>query len=390
MVSIKKEIDMTQVFNIFAEKKCINHQRRKAYTVCLHEDCWNSEYDKAFFCADCNMENIKQHGNSLRFDALFNEELFDELDDYTKNQNTKDKSKERINKFDKKINELHKEIEQWTKCQFAELKNIFESHLTETDYFEVIKNLKKMLSEARIDLSLDYESTEKLKSYCIKMQKIQNDLNKVINEQIINESKKDYDKMDEELNLRLQGMGNKIQENMKNQVNQLAEYLIDSNNKSKSLRKESTIKKVLITEIKKTGNTGTLFAKMPIVNVVSTTKIKEAENTNVLVVKTPIIKKLAVIEIKDAGNENILVTKTPIVKKVLITEIKEAENISILVSKTPEVKNLLISENKSILIPEMPMVIEVLIPKIEDAENKSTFVAEIPIVKEPSTDNYDK
>ena len=262
MVSLLQEIDITKVFNHFAQKRCITHPKRKVSSVCLHEDCWKSESNKAFFCEECNLNHIKKHGNSLRFDALFTEELFDELDDYTKNQNIKDKSKERINKFDKKINELHKEIEQWTKCQFAELKNIFESHLTETDYFEVIKNLKKMLSEARIDLSLNYESTEKLKSYCIIMHNIQNDLKNVMNDQVIDETEEKNDTMNENLNSKLQKMGNEIKENIKNQVNQLADNLINSTPKNKSLRNEFLMEEETNLE---TSNVSILIHKIPIV-----------------------------------------------------------------------------------------------------------------------------
>ena len=267
MVSILNEIDITQVFNHFVQMKCINHKRRKAYSVCLHEDCWNSESDQAFFCGDCNINHIKKHGNSLRFDALFTDEIFDEVDDYMNDQNIKGKLKERINKFDEKITELHREIEQRTRCQFAELKKICESHLIETDYFEVINNLKKMLLQAQIELGLNYESKEKVKIYCEQAKKIQNDLNEAINEQIISESRKDYVKKDEELNLKLEKMSNEILENMKNQVNQLLEYLIDSNQK-KSLKNESsqsTIKEVSTTKIKDEGNTSIIVAEMPIV-----------------------------------------------------------------------------------------------------------------------------
>ena len=253
MVSILKEIDITQVFNHFAQKKCINHQRRKASSVCLHEDCWNSEFYQAFLCVDCNVDHIKKHGDSLRFDALFTDELFDEFDDYTENQKIKDNLNERVIKFEEKINELHREIEQWTKCQFTELKRIFESHLIKSEYFEVIKNMKKKFSDARIELSLNYEFKEKVKSYCTQIQKIQNDLNEVINKQLIGETIK----KDEELNFKLENTKNNIQINVKNQVNQLAEYLIDLNKKSKSLKDEFTIKKA--------ENTSVLVAEMPIV-----------------------------------------------------------------------------------------------------------------------------
>ena len=243
MVSILKEIDITQMFNHFAQKKCINHQRRKASSVCLHQDCWELELEQAFFCEECNVNHIKRHGDSLRFDALFTDELFEELDEFSNNQNTKDKSKEKISKFDKKIDELHSGIEQWTTCQFTELKKFFEHHSIDNlqvDHFEAINNLKKMLSEARIELSLNYEFKERVKTYCIKILKIQNDLNELIylNGQVINEA----EKKDQESNLKLQKMANEIQENVKKQVNQITEYLIDSNKKSKSLKNESLIK----------------------------------------------------------------------------------------------------------------------------------------------------
>ena len=112
MISILKEIDIIQVLNHFAQKKCINHQRSKAYSVCLHKDCWNSESDQAFFCGDCNMDHIKKHGNFFRCDTLFTDELFNEFDNYTENQKMKVNIKERICKFEEKINELHREIEQ--------------------------------------------------------------------------------------------------------------------------------------------------------------------------------------------------------------------------------------------------------------------------------------
>ena len=144
MVSILQEIDITQVFNIFAQKKCINHKMRKASSICLDEDCWKLESDQAFFCEDCNVDHIKNHRNFVRINALFTDELFDELiNAFPKNQNIKNKSKERINKFEKKIDELHKEIEQWTRSQFTELKRLFATHLIETDYSEDIENFKK-------------------------------------------------------------------------------------------------------------------------------------------------------------------------------------------------------------------------------------------------------
>ena len=249
MVSMLKEIDITQVFNYFAQKKCINHQRRKPSSVCLHGDCWKSEFDQAFLCSDCNVDHIQKHGDCLRFDALFTDELFDEFNYYSENQKMKVNIKERICKIEEKINQLHREIEQWTRCQFAELKRIFENHLIKTDYFEVINNLKNMFSDARIELSLNYEFKEKVKTYCTQIKKIQNDLNEVINKQLSDETEKKNDKRDEELNFKLESFKNNIQENMKNQVNQLAEYLIDLNKKSKSLNDEFSIKEAESTNV---------------------------------------------------------------------------------------------------------------------------------------------
>ena len=94
-----------------------------------------------------------------------------------------------------------------------------------------------MLSEARVDLSVDHRFKEKLKRYCTQIKHIQNELNGVINEKIISEEPKDYDKMDQELNLKLQNMTNEIQKNVKSQVNQLAKYLIECNKKGKLLNK---------------------------------------------------------------------------------------------------------------------------------------------------------
>ena len=263
-----KKIDMTEVFNYFAQKKCINHQKRKVSSVCLHEDCWNSESDQVFFCEDCNVNHIKQHGNSLRFDALFTNELFEELDEFSKNQNTTDKSKERINNFELKINELQRKIVNWTTHQFARLKRSFESYLVEKDYCEPINNLKKMLSEAQIELSFNYESIEKIKNYCTQTKKLQNELNEVINDQIINERRKDFDIIDEEFNLKLDNMVNEIQENVENQVKQLTEYLIDCNQNSQSLSNESITVEVSIPKIEIARNTKILATNMPIVMLI--------------------------------------------------------------------------------------------------------------------------
>ena len=201
MVSMIKKIDII-VFNHFAPKKCTNHQRRKAYSLCLHEDCWSSESDEAFFCGDCNINHTKKHGNSLRFDVLFTDEIFDEFDDYMENQKTNNKLKERIKKFHLKINELHMELVKWTICQFAELKKFFENHLIESDYFESLANLKEILSDARIDLNLNNEFKEKVKIYCTQIQNIKNNINDIMNGQVIN----DEEKNDEEWNLKLQEM----------------------------------------------------------------------------------------------------------------------------------------------------------------------------------------
>ena len=264
MVSILKEIDINEVFDHFAQKKCINHQKRKASSICLHENCWKLESDQAFFCVDCNVDHIKKHENSVRFNALFTDELLKEFDEFTQNQTIKDQSKVRISKFENKINELHGEIEQRTRSQFAELKNSFQSYLVEKDYFGPINNLKKMLTEAQIDLRLNYESKEKLNRYCTQIKHIQNELNGVINNKIISEGPKDYDEIDEELNLKLQNMANEIQENVKNQVNQLAKYLIDCNKKGKLLKNESIPREVSIPKIDEVGNTSILVNKMPI------------------------------------------------------------------------------------------------------------------------------
>ena len=185
MISILKEIDITQVFNNFVQKKCFNHKKRMASSVCLHEDCWKSDCDQAFFCVDCIVSHERKHGISVRCNALFTDELFEELDEYRKNLNTKDKLKERIRKFDGKINELNIKIEQWTRCQFSELKKFFENFLMENlqnEYFETINNLKEMLSEAPIDLKLNYELKEKVNSsYCTQIKRIQNEFNDIMN-----------------------------------------------------------------------------------------------------------------------------------------------------------------------------------------------------------------
>ena len=230
MVSVSQDFDISEVLNHFEQKKCINHQKRKSSLVCLHEDCWKSEYDEAFFCEDCYVDHSKKHGNFMRCNALFTGELFEELDECIKNEKTKNKLKERIRKFEQKIDELHLEIEKWTKCQFSQLKKVVESHLIENSqisYFEDINNIKKMLSEARIYLILNNKSKEKLRCYCSKISKIQNDLNEVTSE-----AEKRENVMDAVLNSKLQQIGNEIKEIVKNKIDQLEENLINCNKKS--------------------------------------------------------------------------------------------------------------------------------------------------------------
>ena len=229
MVSIFQEIDINHVFNHFAQNKCSNHKKRIASSVCLHEDCWKSKYDKAFFCVDCIMNHTKEHGNnSIRCNALFTNELFDELNEFENDLTISDKLEEKVSKFDQKTNELYSEVEQWTKCQFSELKKFIESHLRENliidDNLEAVKNLKEMLSQARIDLSWNHESNEHLKSYFTKIEKIQNDLNNAVNGHVIIEKKND--EMDGELDLKLQQMINEIKDNVKDQVNRLVKGFI--------------------------------------------------------------------------------------------------------------------------------------------------------------------
>ena len=241
MIRILQIIDISQMFNHFAQNKCINHQTRRASSVCLHEDCWKLEYDKAFYCEDCNVDHKKRHGNSMRFNALFTDELLEELDEYSKNQNTKDNLQERIRKFDEKINDFNIEIEQWTRCQFAALKEFFESHLINlhVDYFQAIKNLKQMLSEAQRDLSLNYGFKEKVNKYCIQIQKIQNDFNYIVNAQVIDDAEKKDVKMNEKLDSMLQKIRNEIKNIIKNQVNQMVEEnFIDSTTTKESLKNE--------------------------------------------------------------------------------------------------------------------------------------------------------
>ena len=268
MVSILQEIDITRAFNHFAQKRCIVHQKRKVSSVCLHEDCWKLESDKAFFCEDCNVDHIKKHENYVRFNALFTDELIEECDEYTNNQNNNDKLKERIRRFQSKIDELHIEIEQWTRCQFSEWKKSFESHLIENlhiDYFQAIKNLKQMFLEAQKDLSLKYEFKENVKLYCTQIKKIQNDLNDVMNEQIIAETENKNDKMDKELDSKLQQIGNEIKENIKNQVNQFIENLTNFTKKSKSSKNELLMEEEPNLEISEIKMVEVLVPEIPMV-----------------------------------------------------------------------------------------------------------------------------
>ena len=97
MVSIlQKKIDITQWFNYFAQRKCINHQRKKASSFCLHEHCWKSGVIEAYFCEDCNVKHVMKHKFSMKINALFIEELFEKYDEYNKNPNTKDKLTRRM------------------------------------------------------------------------------------------------------------------------------------------------------------------------------------------------------------------------------------------------------------------------------------------------------
>ena len=138
--------------------------------------------------------------------------------------------KERIRKFQQKMDEMDSKIEKLTKIQFSPLKKVIESHLienTQNGYFEDINNIKKMLSEARIDLILNNEFKEKLRCYCSKINKIQIDLNEVTSE-----AEKSDNAMDIVLNSKLQNIGNEIKEILKNKVNQFAENLMNCNKKS--------------------------------------------------------------------------------------------------------------------------------------------------------------
>ena len=218
-----KEIDTSQVFNQFRKKKCFYHKKRIVSSVCLHEDCWKLECDQPFLCGDCIVDHAEKHGDSIRCNALFTNELLNELDEYEHNSNITAKLKEILEKFEQKTNEIHTEIEEWTRFQFMGLKKFIESHIKKNiqinNSSEVVKNLKQMLSKAKSDISLNHQSKEHVKSYFTQIKKIQNDLNEAINEQLIAENKDS--KMEEELDFELKHMGDEIKVKVKNQVNQL-------------------------------------------------------------------------------------------------------------------------------------------------------------------------
>ena len=123
---------------------------------------------------------------------------------------------EKVEEFEKKIDELYGEVEQWTKCQFSELKKFIESRLRQAiptqinKYSKVVKNLKQALFQAKLDINTNYESKEHIKSYFTQIKKIENDLNDAINEQA---------EKNGELDIKLQYMVNEIKNNVKNQVN---------------------------------------------------------------------------------------------------------------------------------------------------------------------------
>ena len=224
MVSNLQDIDITGVFNHFAQKKCSIHKNRIVSSVCLHDDCWKSEYDQAFFCVDCIINHtLEVHRNSIGSNTLFTNELFDELNEYENNLRNSDKLEEKIRKFEQRSNELYAEVEKWTKCQFSELKKFIESHLKEkipaqiNHYSEVIKKVKQMLYQAKLDISKNYQNREHMKSYFTQIKKIQNDLTDAINEKAQN---------DGELDIKLQHMVSEIKNNVKNQVNRFMKGFI--------------------------------------------------------------------------------------------------------------------------------------------------------------------
>ena len=142
MVSILQDINITKVFNHFSQKKCSIHKNRIVSSVCLHEDCWKLEYDKAFFCVDCIVNHtVEAHRNSIGSNALFTNELNYELNEYENNL-MKNKLEEKVRKFEQRTNELYAEIENWTKCQFCELKKFVESHMKENISAQIINILK--------------------------------------------------------------------------------------------------------------------------------------------------------------------------------------------------------------------------------------------------------
>ena len=161
---ISENADSTEILIYFSQKKCFNHKKRKASSICLHEDCWKSECDKAFFCANCIVVHAKEHEDSVGINTLFTDEFFDELDEYQNNPGLNHKLEERIKKFDEKIEKFYHEIEELNKSQFVQLKHLFECRLQMNYNFEAINNLKVSLCKAKKDFSMNYQSEEKLKS----------------------------------------------------------------------------------------------------------------------------------------------------------------------------------------------------------------------------------
>ena len=142
MIRILQIIDISQMFNHFAQNKCINHQKRRASSVCLHEDCWKSESDKAFYCEDCNDDHNNKHGNLMRFNTLFTDELLENLDEHSKTSSITDKLKERRKKFEQNMNDLYRDIEQSIRLQFTESKKLFENQSIESFQLK-IDNIEK-------------------------------------------------------------------------------------------------------------------------------------------------------------------------------------------------------------------------------------------------------
>ena len=207
------------IYKNFAQKKCSNHKKKVASSICLHEDYWKSESDQGFFCRDYIINHKAQvHGNSIRCNALFTNELFDELDEFETDLN--DKLEEKVEEFEKKTDELYAEVEQWIKCQFSELKNFIESRLRQAiptqinQYSKVVKNLKKLINQARLDISIDYENRKVVKSYFTQIKKIKMMLS--------NEKAQNYWEFD----IKFQQMVNEIKNNVKNQVNRFMKGFI--------------------------------------------------------------------------------------------------------------------------------------------------------------------